>query len=114
MSTDVVVPDISGGLTAEALGTITLAEWLAGNGKKVRAGSVIAVVDTDVAAFEVLAPHDGWLEQELALDVEVTIGQTIGKVHQRDPHLGVKLLMGGMVSGMAAMLYLAGKASMKR
>jgi TPP-dependent pyruvate/acetoin dehydrogenase alpha subunit len=58
-----------------------VAEWLKNIGDPVRAGEPVAIVESDKAAFEVEAPHDGML---IAIKVRagetVTVGAAIGIV----------------------------------
>lgn len=58
-------------------------EWLKSVGDPVRAGEVIAVVESDKASFDVEAPADGvLLAIEVEADVVVPVGATIGIVGQ--------------------------------
>lgn len=70
-------------LTAEALGQESEAEikrWAAQDGARVRAGDLLAEVETGKAVAEVTAPVDGVLEIIAAAGAVVGVNQTIARI----------------------------------
>ena len=73
MATNILMPALSPTMTEG-----TLSRWLKKEGENVRAGDVIAEIETDKATMEVEADEDGTLSQVLV--PEATEGVKVGEV----------------------------------
>lgn len=76
MSWRILMPEVSAGAD-----TAILQQWLKARGDAVRAGDVVAEIETDKAIVEVVAEHDGVLAMiEVNNGEEAPVGATIGVI----------------------------------
>jgi pyruvate/2-oxoglutarate dehydrogenase complex dihydrolipoamide acyltransferase (E2) component len=54
--------------------TVLLVDWLVANGKEVKAGQPIAIIETSKSTSQVSAPQDGYLRHAATLGTEVGVG----------------------------------------
>jgi 2-oxoglutarate dehydrogenase E2 component (dihydrolipoamide succinyltransferase) len=55
-----------------------VSQWASGDGEWVRAGTVLAVLETSKVAMDLVAEVDGWLHCELPQGSEARVGEVIG------------------------------------
>ena len=76
MATSVVMPRLGAEMVEG-----TIVGWLVGEGDEVRAGDVIAEIETDKAIVELEAETDGWVLSILRYEgATVPVGETIAHI----------------------------------
>ena len=68
-------------------GDVTLLEWLAEEGTRVRAGDPIFLMETEKVEMEIEDDVDGWIHREDEPGLEAQIGTRIGVIYDTEDEL---------------------------